>query len=262
MKFWVLSFALLFGGVWLTFPAAAQSNPPKIPDAKDSSNTAEQEIIAMARSRADALTNHACGQWASYVSDDFQDIESFTTESREVLLRGCRNAQIGAGCKSERDLSDFHFTFSGNFAFCVYYLYKITEYCGEYTFTSPHRQVDTYENRRGKWIALYAVEVPQVEDPPAAKIDPALLDGYTGQYAWEKANIVDTVIRKGDKLYIQTTGDNELTELVPQGADTFFVRGSLNRDTFIRDGSGKVVENRGYSADAGDQTGYKGKKIK
>jgi hypothetical protein len=64
MKFWVLSFALLFGGVWLTFPAAAQSNPPKIPAAKDSSNTAEQEIIAVARSRADALTNHACGQWA------------------------------------------------------------------------------------------------------------------------------------------------------------------------------------------------------
>lgn len=67
--------------------------------------------------------------------------------------------------------------------------------------------------------------------------------------------------RKGDKLYIQTTGDTGPTELVPQGADVFFVRGSLNRTAFVRDSGGKVVENRGYSADTG-RTAYSAKKIK
>jgi|SRR5450432_2522254 len=85
---------------------------------------------------------------------------------------------------------------------------------------------------------------------------------YTREYAWEKAKFSDTVTLKGDKLYIQTTGDKEPTELVPQGAHTFFVPGSLNRNAFIRDGNGKVAEIRGYSADAGEQSGYKARRIK
>ncbi len=107
------------------------------------------------------------------------------------------------------------------------------------------------------------MEVGQPQDPPVAKIDPAILDDYTGQYAWVGARMVDTVTRKGGKLYIQTTGDDAPTELVPQSADTFFVRGAMDRDTFVRDASGKVVENRGYGADAGPTAaGYRAKKIK
>jgi len=261
MKFSVLVLALFFT-TFLTFPATAQTTPPQSADTKAASSAAEQEIILAARDRADSLTNHGCDKWASYVADDFQDIEPFQTESHDVLLNGCRQeAKVESGCKSERELSDFHFRFTGSFAF-VHYLYKITEHCGEYKFPSPHRQVDTYEKRKSKWVALYAVEVAQVEDPPVAKIDPAILDDYTGQYGWEKARMVDTVTRTGNKLYIQTTGDGAPTELVPLGENRFFIRGSLNRNTFVRDSSGKVVENRGYSADAGDQTGYKAKKIK
>src|SRR6266700_440958 len=256
------SFAIFLVSFLWAFPAMAQSGHPGTADANSSGSAVEQEIISLARSRADALKNHACGKWASLVADDFQDIEAFGTESRDVLLNGCRQeAQIESGCKSEREVSDFHFRFTGNFAF-VYYLYKITEHCGEHTFPNPHRQVDTYEKRKGKWVALYAVEVPQVEDPPVAKIDPVILDEYTGQYAWAGARMVDTVTRKGDKLYIQTTGDSAPTELVPQSADTFFVRGSLNRSHFIRDGNSKVVESQGYSADAGQAGGYNAKKIK
>ena len=72
--------------------------------------------------------------------------------------------------------------------------------------------------------------------------------------------MVDTVTRKGDKLYLQTTGDAGPTELVPESPDTFFIRSSLNRDTFVRDQSGKVVGNRGYSIDNGG--GYRATKIK
>lgn len=121
--------------------------------------------------------------------------------------------------------------------------------------------MDTYEKRNGKWIALFCVEVGQVQDPPIAKIDSAVLDEYAGQYAWVGARMVDTITRKGDKLYIQTTGDDAPTELMPQGSDTFFFPGSLNRDTFVRDGSGKVVGNHGYSADHEQTGGYSAAKI-
>jgi hypothetical protein len=45
MKFWVLNSALLFLSVLRTVPVAAQSNPPKIADAKDSSAATEPEIV-------------------------------------------------------------------------------------------------------------------------------------------------------------------------------------------------------------------------
>jgi len=247
------SLFILFA-VFLTPGGIAQDNK---------TSPAEQEIISAARDRANALTNHECDKWASYVADDFQDIEPFGTESRDVLLNGCRqNAHSASACKSDRSLSEFHFQFAGNFAF-VHYQYGIMEHCGDNAWPNPHRQVDTYEKRNGKWIALYAVEVGQPQDPPVAKIDPAILDDYAGQYAWVNARMVDTVTHKGDKLYIQTTGDDAPTELVPQSADTFFVRNSLDRDVFVRDAIGKVVENRGYGADGGqERVGYRAKKIK
>jgi hypothetical protein len=228
-----------------------------------SASAAEQEIISVARDRAYALTRHECDKWASYVADDFQDIEAFGVESHDALLNDCRHdARSTSDCKSERALSDFHFRFTGTFAF-VYYQYGMTEHCGGLTWPDPHRQVDTYEKRNGKWVALYAVEVGQPQDPPVAKINPAILDDYTGQYAWVGARMVDTVTRKGDKLYLQSTGDDAPTELVPENADTFFVRGGLGRDTFVRDAGGKVVENRGYGADAGPgASAYRATKIK
>jgi hypothetical protein len=249
-----LSLLNLFS-VLVTMGSSAQDNKNASP--------AEQEIISAARDRANALTNHECDKWASHVAGDFQDIEPLGTESRDDLLNGChKDAHSTSACKSESALSDFHFRFVGNLAF-VYYRYGITEHCGDLNWPNPHRQVDTYEKRNSKWIALYAVEVPQPQDPPVATIDPAILNDYTGQYAWEGARMVDTVTRKGDKLYIQTTGDDAPTELVPQSADTFFIRGAMDRDTFVRDATGKVVENRGYGADAGPTAvAYHAKKIK
>ncbi len=249
-----LSLLILFA-VFLTTVGIALDNKP--------ASAAEQEIISVARDRANSLTKNECDKWASYVADDFQDIEAPGAESRETILNGCRRAaRTNSECKSERTLSDFHFQFVGNLAF-VHYQYGTTETCGNLSWPNNHRQVDTYEKRNGKWIALYAVEVGQTEDPPVAKIDPAILDDYTGQYAWEGAHMVDTVSRKGDKLFIQTTGDDAPTELVPQSPDTFFMRGGLSRDTFVRDASGKVVENRGYGADAGPTAiAYRAKKIK
>jgi hypothetical protein len=41
------------------------------------------------------------------------------------------------------------------------------------------------------------------------------------------------------------------------------MRGGLSRDTFVRDASGKVAENRGYDADSGPTAAaYRAKKVK
>jgi hypothetical protein len=100
-------------------------------------SSAEQEIISLARARANALANNECDKWASYVADDFQDIEAVGIESRDDEMKACRsNAVSAAPCKSERTLSDFHFRFAGNFAF-VHYQYLIKRRCGGITWPDP-----------------------------------------------------------------------------------------------------------------------------
>ena len=242
--------------VLLSTSGIAQDNP---------ASAAAQEIIAVARDRADSLTKNECDKWASYGTYDFQDIGPLGTESREVLLSGCRHAAHSKSeCKSERTLSDFHFQFVGNFAF-MYYEYATTERCGDFLpgLTPTARSIHTKKEMAGGSPSMPSKIQANPQDPPVAKIDPAILDDYTGQYAWIGAHMLDTVTRKGDKLYIQTTGDDTPTELVPQSTDTFFIRGGLARDTFVRDASGKVVENRGYGADTGPTAAaYRAKKIK
>ena len=252
--------AILLASLLLTLPASSQSSQANAAKSRSPAAADEREIIRAARDRANAVSNHDCQTWASHVADDFRDIEAFGGESHETLLEGCKlEAEATSGCKSERELSNFHFRTADNLVIADY-TYKVTERCGDYAFPTPHHQVDAYEKRGGQWIALFCAEIPQVQDPPAEKIDAAILDEYTGEYAWVGAKMVDTVTRKGDKLYIQTTGDAAPTELVPQSRDTFFIRGSLNRDTFVRDQSGKVAGNRGYSADYGG--GYRATKTK
>jgi hypothetical protein len=43
---------------------------------------------------------------------------------------------------------------------------------------------------------------------------------------WVGSRNVETVTRKTDKLYIQGTWEASPTELLPEKADTFFVRGA------------------------------------
>jgi hypothetical protein len=64
--------------------------------------------------------------------------------------------------------------------------------------------------------------------------------------------MIDTVTRKGDKLYVQTTGDEAPNELIPLGADTFAVHASHVRVTFLRDKDGRVIEEHNYSPDGED----------
>jgi hypothetical protein len=248
----------------LALHAAAQSAPPSTAQMDAATNTDEQQIISAARARANACASGDAQTWATFVDADFRDIEGNATGTRKQIMDECRQAaRVIPGHKIERLVSGFHFQFVGNIAL-VDYLYEFKEHFGEITLNETIRQVDTFEKREGKWVALLAVSAEEMPDPPVAKIDSATLNDFTGEYAWAGSQFVDTVTRKGDKLYIQGSWEDSPTELLPESADTFFNRGGgvspTARSTFVRDKAGRVVEERVYSP--ADGQGYHAKKIK
>jgi hypothetical protein len=249
---------------FLTLYAAAQSAPSGTARTDASTNADEQQIISAARARANACASGDAQTWATFVDADFRDIEGNATGTRKQIMDECQQAaRVIPGHKIERLVSSFHFQFVGNIAL-VDYLYEFKEHFGELTLTDTLRQVDTFEKRQGKWVALLAVSAAVVPDPPVAKIDNATLDDFTGEYAWAGSQFVDTVTRKGEKLYIQGSWEDSPTELLPESADTFFSRGGgvspMARSMFVRDKNGRVTEERVYSP--ADERGYHAVKIK
>jgi hypothetical protein len=209
----------------------------------------EQELMAATRARATAFATGDCKTFESYVSSDFMEIEGFGFTSHDALVKQCQQPQTLPGFRREAVRSEFSFKFLGNVAI-VTYRGKTIEHFGNFTATESFRGVDTWEKRNGKWVAVWFVFVPVFEDPPAAKIDPATLDDFVGQYAWEAASgMTDTITRKGDKLYIQTTGDDAPTELIRESKDTFAFHLSPDRITFLRSNDGRVVEEHPHSPD-------------
>src|SRR5271154_1310876 len=250
---------------WLIFflplPAAGQSSQPQT---NASTSVDEQEIISAARARANACASGDAQTWATFVDENFRDIEGNHTGTRKEILDECQQAaRVIPGHKIERLVSSFHFQFVGNIAL-VDYLYEFREHFGEITLNEAIRQVDTFEKRQGKWVALLAVSAEVMPDPPVAKVDGTALDDFTGEYAWAGAQFVDTVTRKGDKLYVQGSWEDSPTELLPESIDTFFDRGGgvspMARSTFVRDKTGRVIEEHVYSP--ADGQGYYAKKIK
>jgi hypothetical protein len=248
----------------LALQAAAQSAPPIPAQTSASTNTDEQQIISAARARANACASGDTQMWATFVDANFRDIEGNATATRKQIMDECQQAaHVIPGHKIERLVSEFHFQFVGNIAL-VDYLYEFKEHFGEITLRENLRQVDTFEKRQDKWVALLAVSAEVMPDPPVAKIDGATLDDFTGEYAWAGSQFVDTVTRKGDKLYVQGSWEDSPTELLPESADTFFDRGGgvspMARSTFVRDKAGRVTEEHVYSP--ADGQGYRAKKIK
>lgn len=224
----------------------------------------EQEIISAAKARADACATGDAKKWATFVDPGFRDIEGNKTVPRQDVFKECQEAaRVIPGHKIERLVSGFHFQFIGQIALADY-VCEYREHFGQVVLTETVRQVDTYEKRQGKWIALLAVSATVIPDPPVGKEGPARLQDFIGQYSWVGSTMVDTVTVKGDKLYVQGSWEDTPTELFPESADTFFDRGAgvspMARVTFIRDKEGRVSEERVHSP--ADGRGYVAKKIK
>jgi len=219
-----------------------------------------QAVIAIARERAAAFEKGDCQKWASYLDPDFHDIEGNGTTGVEKLVQECEQFKTLPQYRMQRILSDFHVTLIGQTVAVLDYHYDVRETFGSVVLSDPHRQIDIYEKRDGRWVGVQAVSAIEVTDPPAAEMSGAQLDPYVGEYRWVGAPMVDKVTRKGDKLFIQATGDLEPTELVPESAGTFFIRGQLARVSFVRDKNGSVTEENAFSPT--DHQGYHAKRVK
>lgn len=264
MSFFKLRFTLYVLTFSLALTGAGQ--PSHFTTAQtDASTSAEgQQIVSAARARFKACASGDAQTWATFVDADFRDVEGNHTWTREQVRDECKQAaRVIPGHKIERLVSDFRIRFVGNIALADY-LFEYKENFGEVALNETFRQVDTFEKRHGKWVALLSATVKVIPDPPVAKVDNASFDDFVGEYAWVGSQNVDTVTRKGDKLYIQTTHEESPTELLPENAATFFTRGGgvgpLARVAFVMDKTGQVFEERVYSP--ADDQGYHAKKIK
>ncbi len=198
----------------------------------------EDKLIADIRARAHAYAAGECQSWATYVSGDFQFIDQagqiFT---RDQEIKECQPRQNST---NRRNLSDFHSQVNRTLAF-VHYRYDEIQHWGETEIIQSFRHLDTFELRQGNWVCVYAMQVQIFGDPAIFKVDPSVYDRYAGRYELGRGT-VDTVIRKGDTLFIKAPDDDVPTQLFPESADTFFMPGSPTRLTFVTGRNEEVVE--------------------
>src|SRR5205085_1131105 len=98
--------------------------------------------------------------------------------------------------------------------------YQLTEYSelGNQKISFQVWRNETHMRRGGVWklIAGGESEIPQ--DPAIARIDPKVYDSYVGQYEYAPG-VVDTVIREGDHILVQVTGQGK-EEVFPENETT------------------------------------------
>jgi hypothetical protein len=252
--------AILLGLFCWTIPILSQAKHSVEPNPDQTPTNAEMEIIAAVSARAQALAAGDCRKWATYVDPSFRSIDGDGIEDREAIVRGCDRSRRIPDHSEQRIVSDFHFQWIGRTP-TVDYLYQTLDRFGEVTLSETARQVCTLEKRKNGWVAMVSIYIPLAQDPQPGKLDPKTLNDLTGVYAWIKApHIADSIVRNGDRLFIQGTADPTPTELIPITDDTFFIHGSFgDRLTFVRDASGKVVEEEVRSPDG---QGYRATKSK
>ena len=85
---------------------------------------------------------------------------------------------------------------------------------------------------------LLNATVPIQPVRPVAKIDPKLLDSYTGRYQFTPDFSI-TITREGDHLYAQPTGQ-EMSELYPASDTRFFLTGVDAEISFTRNSTKKA----------------------
>jgi D-alanyl-D-alanine carboxypeptidase len=79
-----------------------------------------------------------------------------------------------------------------------------------------------------------------IPERTVAKIDPKLLDAYTGQY--QHPSVVFTVTRESDRLRLQQGSNSEKQDLLPESATNFFMNENRRLTySFIKDENGEVA---------------------
>ncbi len=79
---------------------------------------------------------------------------------------------------------------------------------------------------------------PRGSPPPSMQVSTENLDAFCGAYEL-KLGVFGTVTREGNRLYVEATGGPRI-ELLPETANTFFIKEDGSRISFERDERGQV----------------------
>jgi hypothetical protein len=79
-----------------------------------------------------------------------------------------------------------------------------------------------------------------IPERTVAKIDPQILDAYTGQY--QHPSVVFNVTREGNRLMLQQGSSPEKRELLPESSSNFFTNENRRLTySFVKDEKGQVA---------------------
>lgn len=211
-----------------SFVAAQNTTPSQI----------EQELRQAHQQMIDAYNDADKAAAERLVADDYIFIGSDGRGSGKANMISHLPKQKGQFKRTET-LTDVQVRDFGDVALLSYVSDRVTQF-GEQKLSDHSRGMELYRRRNGQWqlVATQATAIPELKDPPIAKIDPKLLDEYAGQYEVAPGAII-TVTRQGDKMFI-----NE-EEWLPENETTFFSKGRDARTAFVRDVKGKVIEMSG-----------------
>jgi hypothetical protein len=222
----ILSPALFSRIFFVALPAKAQSAQPSTAQTSASASTIEQELVSVVHARTNAFASEDCQTFATFIDNDFRNIEGAHTATRKEILEECQQeARPLPGRKIERLVSDFHVQLVGNIAL-VDYVDEFREQYGEVVLNLASHNVDTCEKRQGKWVALLAVSAAIIPDPPVAKIDTANFADLIGEYAWVGARNVERVgiSKRGWALHSGHRGGHAHRTVPGKGGHVFRAR--------------------------------------
>lgn len=185
------------------------------------------------------LQAHSRGDAAGYrklLADDFVHVDD--TGKRRTLSE--MGAYHGAGGRSRWEMSTFHarrLADSLVIADC-----EVTEFVplGPRELRMPLHETDVFVLRGGRWLFLQHAETHVASNPKQAEPNAMTLDEYVGRYEWWPG-YAETFTRKGNQLFVQTTGDDSLTLLHAASDESFFSQGDPSLVVFVRDATGKVT---------------------
>jgi len=90
-------------------------------------------------------------------------------------------------------------------------------------------------------LGIAAFYIPGlIPERAVAKIDPRILDAYTGRY--QHPSVVFTITREGDKLLLQQGPNSDKQDLLPESASNFFLNANRRLTySFVKDEKGEVA---------------------
>lgn len=195
-----------------------------------------KEIGQRIRERLDAYERADAIGWSRFVADDCLCATSTKAALQHEIATRLPNVKISYG-----DIVGLEVHMYGDTAVARY---RITEYSelGGQRISFQEWRNETHMRRDGEWKLIAGGESEISKDPPVAKINPKIYDAYIGQYEYAPG-VVDMVIREGDRLWVQVTGQGK-EEIFPENETTYFGKQQDWRMIFVKDRQGRVTSLR------------------